>query len=344
MKFKDLKYLAAFIAPVLAAVAIFKGGNWVWSVIVFAFVLVPILEQFLPQLSAEYEEEEKEARLASFFFDLLLIINIPIIYGLLYMLGINLGAGIYSNTETVGLVISLGIVLGASGINVAHELGHRGNKFYQFFAKVLLLPCLYIHFFIEHNRGHHMYVSTPEDPASARRGEVVYFFFIRSIVKSYAHAWALENKRLKGKWLSFSNKMIQFTLITAAYIATLFLLFAPLAATLLLVSGLISILLLETINYIEHYGLQRKKLENGRYERVMPHHSWNSNHIMGRIILYELTRHSDHHFQSSKEYQILEHHPNSPQLPLGYPASMLMALLPPVWFKVMDKRLPAAVV
>jgi alkane 1-monooxygenase len=163
-------------------------------------------------------------------------------------------------------------------------------------------------------------------------------------VKSYAHAWALENKRLKGKWLSFSNKMIQFTLITAAYIATLFLLFAPLAATLLLVSGLISILLLETINYIEHYGLQRKKLENGRYERVMPHHSWNSNHIMGRIILYELTRHSDHHFQSSKEYQILEHHPNSPQLPLGYPASMLMALLPPVWFKVMDKRLPAAVV
>jgi len=275
------------------------------------------------------------------FFDVLLYINLPIIYGVIIGFVFWLNTGSHETYELVGNVLSVGTLLGANGINVAHELGHRFNKVENIIAQGLLLPSFYMHFFVEHNLGHHKNVATVEDPSTARFNESIYVFWVRSTVHSYVHAWKLEAARLKragSKPFSLKNKMISFTLLQLAYLG-LILAYTSLEITLImLLTGMIGFLLLETINYIEHYGLQRKKLKNGRYERVRPRHSWNSNHELGRIVLYELTRHSDHHFISSKKYQVLEHHAESPQLPFGYPTSMLLSLLPPMWFKVMNKK------
>jgi len=239
------------------------------------------------------------------------------------------------------MTLSVGIVLGA-GINVAHELGHKKGKLEQLIAKLILLPNLYMHFIIEHNRGHHVHIATPEDPATSRKGEMIYTFWLRSSIFSYISAWKLEAKRLKKEnksIVSLSNEMIVFQLIQISYLALIFAFFGMTVMLFSIAIAIVGFLLLETINYIEHYGLVRSKLPNGRYERVDMRHSWNSNHEIGRIVLYELTRHSDHHFKANRKYQVLRHHDESPQLPLGYPGSMLMSFLPPLWFYVMNRKL-----
>lgn len=341
MKWTDLKYLAAYIIPLLAFTGVNLGGYWTYSAFVFAFVMVPLIEPLLSSSSDNYTEDEITSRISSVFFDGLLLLNIPIIYGLIIYFIYSYEISNHSIPETVGLILSFGTMMGACGINVAHELGHRKSKALQFAGKVLLLPCLYNHFFIEHNRGHHKHIATDEDPASALKNENIYSFWIRSVYNSYINAWKLESKRLGNKYLSLKNEMIIYTMLTFSYIAIVYLATSFSLVLIMLAMGVTSFLLLETINYIEHYGLRRKKLENGRYERVQPIHSWNSNHYLGRIILYELTRHSDHHYLANKEFQILEHHQDSPQLPLGYPSCMLMSLVPPLWFKVMNERLPS---
>jgi alkane 1-monooxygenase len=260
---------------------------------------------------------------------------------MLFLFSINEFA--YSTIEYIGLVFSLGVVLGGLGINVAHELGHRATKFEQFLAKALLLPSAYMHFFIEHNYGHHKNVSTLEDPASARFNESVYMFWLRSVIFSYISAWKIEKKRLerkKQKFFSLNNGMVRFTLITILFYGIVFIFFGWFAFLLFTASSVFGFLLLETVNYIEHYGLARRKLNENRYEKVSPIHSWNSNHIIGRIMLFELSRHSDHHYKPAKKYQLLDHHENSPQMPTGYPGMMLLSLIPPLWFAIMNKRIP----
>lgn len=338
---KGIKYISAYIVPVLCLVGILNGGFYVWGSVLFAFVFVPILEPLLQKDSISYSLDEKKSRLSNSFFDLLLYLNVPVIFTLLFMFLYRTDMGFYSTGEIVGLVFSLGVTLGACGINVAHELGHRDVKWEQFLSKVLLLPSQYMHFFIEHNRGHHKFIATDEDSASAKYKEPLYVFWVRSIVGQYKNAWQLESQRLKRAGHSFfgiQNEMIIFTLLQISFIVLVAFLFSPSIAGIYLGIAVISFLLLETINYVEHYGLRRKKQANGRYETVQVWHSWNSNHKFGRIILYELTRHSDHHYQSNKKYQILEHKDQAPQLPYGYPSSMLLALVPPLWFKVMNKR------
>jgi alkane 1-monooxygenase len=205
-----------------------------------------------------------------------------------------------------------------------------------------LLPALYQHFFVEHNRGHHKHVATDADPASARRGDVVFAFWWRSVWGSWWSAWAIQKDDLQraGKpFWSWHNEMLRFTLSQVAWLLGIYICFGLSGLLGAMAVALIGILLLETINYVEHYGLRRKKLPSGRYEPVSPRHSWNSNHEIGRIFLYELTRHSDHHYKSTRKYQVLRHIDESPQLPFGYPSSVLLALVPPLWFWVMDRRL-----
>jgi len=200
---------------------------------------------------------------------------------------------------------------------------------------------LYMHFFIEHNRGHHRHVATPLDPATSRKGQTIYAFWIRSTVLSWWHAWELEAERLRRSdqpVFSFQNEMLRFQLIQLAYLTVTFLFFGLTGLWVAIAAAIFGFLMLETVNYIEHYGLLRSKNAAGRYEPVLPIHSWNSNHELGRIFLYELTRHSDHHYRASRKYQILRAYEESPQLPMGYPACMIMALVPPLWFGVMDPR------
>ncbi|MCB0510526.1 MAG: alkane 1-monooxygenase, partial [Bacteroidetes bacterium] len=192
------------------------------------------------------------------------------------------------------------------------------------------------------NRGHHKNVSTPDDPASSKEGEIVYFFWIRSVVGGYISAWHLENERLKnlGKSaFSINNEMIWYHLIQGSFLLALYLVFGWIPMLSFIASAIFGFLLLETVNYIEHYGLRRKKNEYGAWEKTLPIHSWNSNHPFGRILLFELTRHSDHHYIANRPYQILRHFDESPQMPTGYPGMMVISLIPPLWFWIMAKEI-----
>jgi len=338
---RDLKYLLAYLLPVSGIVAIYFGGIWSFSTFFFAYIMIPTLELLMPGTTSNFEEAEEEERLKSGFFDVLLWLNVPLLYFILGYYFYTISMGELLIYELLGMTIGVGMICGALGINVAHELGHRTTWHDRVMSKTLLLSCFYMHFSIEHNLGHHKHVATDEDPASSRLGETVYAFFIRSVRDSYLSAWKIEHTRLRRtglKIVSIQNEMIRFQVIQLLYFMAIGLIFGWIPALFAVVVGIMGFLMLETINYVEHYGLRRKKLASGRYEKVQPHHSWNSNHTIGRILLYELTRHSDHHFKANRKYQILRHFDETPQMPYGYPASMLMAWLPPLWFRVMNKE------
>ena len=344
---KDLKYLAAFSIPLSAFLGLYLHGYWVWATPLFAFVCIPILELIFPVDTDNFSETEVESRLKRKVFDWLLYLNLPIVFGLVAYGLFWVSNNNIETYEFAGLIISVGIVLGVNGINVAHELGHRQTTNERFLGKALLLPSFYMHFFIEHNYGHHLHAATPEDPATARYNQSVYSFWLTSTVRQYFSAWRIQKRLLKNNnqsFLSTKNDMLWYTVFQILYLLVVFLFFSKTGFVFALAAGVVGFFLLETVNYIEHYGLLRLQTKSGRYERVREMHSWNSNHVIGRIVLYELTRHSDHHYKSSKKYQILDCHDESPQMPFGYPTSMVLAMLPPLWFKIMNKRVPKSMI
>lgn len=336
----DAKYLVAYIAPLAALGGFQAGGIWSPGAMYVAFVLIPLVELFSRGSAVNHPAGEEPFRSGQRVFDLLLYLNLPILYGLLILYASRILSGTLSTGEWVGMTLNMGLIVGVCGINVGHELGHRARPAERFMAWLLLLPALYMHFYIEHNRGHHRWVATPLDPATARRSESIYAFWWRSISGGWINAWKLETQRLRREGLPpwhYRNQMLAFQGLQALYLGGWFVWGGWAGLLAAVAAALVGVLLLESINYIEHYGLQRKPLPDGRYERVMPRHSWNSDHHLGRIFLYELTRHSDHHYLASRKYQVLRHFDESPQLPLGYPGSILLALLPPLWFQVMDR-------
>lgn len=341
---RDWKYLAAYVVPASAGVALWLGGGWAWSTVVLVFGILPLFEQILPQSTANTPEVDEPARTARPLFDWLLYLNVPIVFGTAFAYFEVVTSQALGTWEWLGMTLSAGIVLGANGINVAHELGHRSQRSEQWLAQALLLPNLYQHFFVEHNLGHHKHVATDRDPASARKGQNVYAFWWQSVIGSWQSAWQIERQRLSQQGQPFwgwHNQMLRFSLAQAGWLVLVGLVWGWAVLPSALAVALVGVLLLETVNYIEHYGLRRRLLPSGRPEPVSPCHSWNSDHELGRIFLYELTRHSDHHFKATRKYQILRHLDESPQLPAGYPASMLLALAPPLWFWVMNPRVPA---
>lgn len=341
MKRRELKYLLAYPLSLLPLIGLAFHGPFTWATVLVAFGLLPLIEIFNSGTPVNLSEEEEQDERLRPIFDWLLYLNIPILWAtlLIYFWQVtNLQFAIW---EFIGLTFSVGIICGTLGINVAHELGHRKKKSERLMAQILLLGSLYQHFFIEHNRGHHRWVATPQDPATARKGEWLYAFWFRSMFGGFINAWKLESKRLHGAWFSWHNLMLRFFVLEIAVVLAVGVVFSWNAAAAFLVVALLGGLLLESVNYLEHYGIQRRMIRPGVYEPVSPKHSWNSDHPVGRIVLYELTRHADHHYRSSRKYQVLRHVDNSPQLPTGYPGMLLLSLVPPLWFKVMDKRIPS---
>jgi len=339
----DIKYICAYTIPATALLGLYLQGIYSFITPLYAFGFIPVLELFTPASPKNLTPAQINNKNKQKIFDWMLYLNLPIIYGVLLYTLITCSSANLQTYELVGIIISTGIVLGTNGINVGHELGHRFTP-ERFIGKALLLPSFYMHFYIEHNFGHHQKVATPEDPATAKYNQTVYLFWITSTIKQYMNAWTIQSKLLIKKdkrFMSIYNDMLWYLLITACYLVSIYYFFEFFGVKIALLSGSVGFLLLETINYIEHYGLIRAKKASGRYERVREVHSWNSNHTLGRILLYELTRHSDHHHRASKKYQILDHHDQSPQLPFGYPSSMVMSLIPPLWFFVMNKHVPA---
>lgn len=339
---RSFKYLSPLTLYLTAWLGFFFQGFWVWIPLIYAFVLIPFVEWLIKPNTQNLTEAEKEISRTNKWYDWMLYIIVPVQYGTLSYFFYVLQTENVTNTELAGLIGSMGLLCGTFGINVAHELGHRKNRFEILLAKLLLATSLYMHFYIEHNKGHHKNVATPEDPSSARRNEPIYFFWFRTIIFSYTSAWkiAIQDCKKKGHLiLGMRNEMIQAHLFQGMLIGGIAWFFGFNILCYFLIAAIIGILLLETVNYIEHYGLVRNKTNHGNYERALPHHSWNSSHPLGRVMLFELSRHSDHHYMASKKYQLLEHHEDAPQLPTGYPGSMLLSLIPPLWFSIMNKRI-----
>lgn len=339
---KAIKYLAPLSFYALAFISFTQTGIYCWLALFYAWVFIPAIELVVKPNTVNMTAIEEDVAKQNAWYDYVLYIIAFIQLPTLFFFLNQMKDTSLSFADVFARVWTMGLLCGTFGINVGHELGHRQNKFEQALANVLLLSSLYMHFFIEHNKGHHKHVATPQDPSSARKGEMIYTFYFRTIIFSYISAWKIANEectKKHGTIFSLNNSMVQIHIIQLAFTAIVFYFFGGMIGSYFLMAAFIGILLLETVNYIEHYGLSRKEVSVGKFERAMPHHSWNSNHIIGRLMLFELSRHSDHHYLASRKYQILRHHQTSPQMPTGYPGMMLLSLVPPAWFYIMHKQM-----
>ncbi len=339
----DFKYLMAYSIPLTALVGLYFGGYWLFTTPFYIFVIIPAVELILTRYGVDELETHRAEKGIHSLFDLMLYLNIIIVFGLLIYSLTKIITFEYFSIEFLGLLLSMGLVMASNGINVAHELCHRTKTLERFFGKFLLIPSLYMHFYLEHNYGHHLKVATKEDPVTAKYNEPIYIFWISAIKGELLGAIKIQKNRLKinnNSFFSIYNDMFWYGIIQLSYILLVFILFGLKGLIFCFLAALFSVLMFESVNYIEHYGLLRKKLSSGRYERVQERHSWNSNHIFGRIVLYELTRHSDHHRIAETEYQNLNSIDHSPQLPYGYPTSILLSFIPVIWFKLMNPRVP----
>ena len=348
---KRIGFLTAFIIPTLVVIGFYSGGAWNFITMIFVFVMIPLADFLIGEDPENMDDAQALIISEKFYYRL-----ITYIWAIFQLLFLFWGAWVIATTslttvEWVGFTFSFALVSGGIGITVAHELGHKKSKAERFYSRLILMTVCYMHFYIEHNRGHHVYVATPRDPATSRKGEHFYKFWVRSVVGSYFSAWKIEKSRLERKGLnaiSAKNEMIWYTLLPILFAglltgaASLWVgTFVWQVPVFFFAQSFLAFSLLEIVNYIEHYGIVRREIAPGKYERVNPMHSWNSNHRLSNFFLFQLQRHSDHHANAIKRYQVLKHYDESPQLPSGYPAMIMMAAFPPLWFKWMNPKLKA---
>ena len=340
---RKIKFLLAFTLPIVAVFGFTHTGWLSLAPIYMVFGVFPFLELLLPIDSANIEEKMAADEKDAAFYDWLLYIAFAV-----YLVTFAYFFSIIQHTpfgtfEFWSRVVTMGLLCSIFGFNIGHELSHRVNDpFAYFIGQALLLSVINLHFIPYHIGGHHLNVGKPSDPSTATKGEWLYTFWLRSQIGGYFQAWQIEKKRAilqRHTPYSLHNRMVKYTLVTIIYLAILLFVLGQYAFGVYLIAVLISTFLLEAINYIEHYGLARKRLPDGRYEPVRHHHSWNSDHVFGRALMFNLSRHSDHHYNGSLKYQVLKSLPNTPQMPIGYPAMVVLALLPPLWFYVMHRRL-----
>lgn len=348
---KKIGFFTAFIVPSATIIGFYLGGGWNALAIGLVFILIPLADYIIGQDPENLSEDESLQIAEAYYYRLITFVWTFFQVGFLLWGSYVVASVPLLWWEWILFTFSFALVTGGIGITVAHELGHKKSQIEQFYAKVLLMTVCYMHFIIEHNRGHHVHVATPKDPATSRKNEGFYGFWLRSVVGSYRSAWELEGQRLKRKVIPFwswKNKMIGYSLFPFIFCAVLCIIAyaigcsqAWLIIPFFLFQSFLAFSLLEIVNYIEHYGIVRKEIAPGRYERVNPMHSWNSNHRLSNYFLFQLQRHSDHHANAIKRYQVLKHYNESPQLPSGYPAMILLASFPPLWFKWMNPKLKA---
>ena len=331
--------------PILAAQLALSTGLHVfwWFGPLFAFGVIPFLDTLIgddrdnpPEAVVPHLERERYYRLIVY---LATLVEYVAFFACVWIVGTHALAWY----DYVGFALSLGAATGIS-INTAHELGHKTDRFERWLAKITLAPVAYGHFYVEHNRGHHVRVATAEDPASARYGESFWAFLPRTVTGSIRSAWRLEKARLErlghSPW-TWRNEVLHAWAMTVVVWGIAIAMAGKVVIPFLVIQAVYGASLLEVVNYVEHYGLGRRKLPNGRYERCTPQHSWNSNHVVTNLFLYQLQRHADHHANPTRSYQALRHFDDSPQLPAGYATMILFAYVPPLWYRVMNPRVVA---
>ncbi|MGW5383606.1 alkane 1-monooxygenase [Nocardia sp. NPDC003963] len=312
---------------------------WIGPILVL--VVIPVLDIAVGSDGSSPRDEDYEALSNDRYYRWCTFLFLPMQFIGLAVAGYMWAGSELALVDKLGLTVTLGIVSGI-GINAAHEFGHRVERLERWLAKVALAQSAYGHFFVEHNRGHHVRVATPEDPASSRFGESLWAFIPRSVTGGFRSALVLERERLsrKGKtWFSWDNHLLQAWSMSLVLFGVMILFFGPVVIPFLVLQAAIGIGLLETVNYLEHYGLLRALRPDGRYERCSPRHSWNSDRLVTNVFLLHLQRHSDHHANPGRRYQTLRSSQEAPQLPFGYATMILLAAVPPLWRAVMDRRL-----
>lgn len=332
---KVLRYGVIYTLAMLFVLTAFAGSAWPLLVPVIVFGLIPVLDVWIGPDGAEQEPR-------TFLHDFALRIWVPLQLSLVVLSLWLLPQR--SPLEVLALAFSLGIVTGAGGINIAHELMHRKAKGDRALAEILMTSVTYPWFCVEHVLGHHRWVATPRDPATSRLGESVYAFLPRSILGGLVGFVQIEREyagRRGIRWWSLSDRRMRYTLTSVAMYAAVLALGGWVAVGAFVIQSAVAVILLEVINYVEHYGLVRAELEPGRYERVAPKHSWNSTQWLTNAFLFNLQRHADHHAFASRPYWELRPWPEAPQLPRGYATMVVVAMVPPLWFRWMNPRVAA---
>ncbi len=345
---KRYAWLLGILVPLLPFIAWGLASLTGLAVFWFAgplivFVVIPLLDFAIgpdaknpPDAALARLEDDRYYRWCTFAY-------LPLQYASLVLACWCWGRSELSLVSKVGLTLTVGCV-GGIAINTAHELGHKRDNVERWLSKIALAQSAYGHFYVEHNRGHHVRVATPEDPASSRFGESFYAFWPRTVAGSFVSSCEVERKRLRlvgSSFWTWKNDLLNAWAMTVVLYGALVVAFGRAIIPYLLVQAVIGFSLLEVVNYLEHYGLLRQRGADGRFERCLPSHSWNSNHVVSNVFLYHLQRHSDHHAHPTRRYQALRSFDKAPNLPSGYATMILVALVPPLWRRVMDHRVAA---
>lgn len=326
-----LPFLSMFTFPAVTVASAWAGGLWLLAPPVLLYVLLPLLDRVLGP-----DRENREPAAPTWVYRLVPRLFVPVQLATAAFLMVR--ATQVGPVEAVALVL-VGGLAAVVGINVAHELMHRAGRLDHSLSVVLMSMAGYPHFVIEHVHGHHRHVATALDPASSRLGEGLWAYLPRTLAGGLRSAWTIERNRTNVSF-GWGNRVVRWwALLLGALLVGVVV--QPVAAAWFVGQAVVATVILECINYVEHYGLARREVAPGRFERTRPHHSWNSPERVTNWYTLNLQRHSDHHAYAGRPYELLRHHDDAPQLPAGYPLMMLLALVPPLWFRVMNPRVEA---
>jgi len=337
-----ISFSMVYLVPLSVILGYWLGGIFTFTTPVFVFGVVPLLDVIIGKDTRNPSEKEAKQLETALGYRALTWCCAPLQAAVVFWGANVVSKGSLTFVELAGLTLSIGISSGILGINVAHELAHRVNgKMEPVLSKIMLWTTLYMHWGQEHLVGHHRWVATLEDPATARLGESFYAFWPRTVGNGFNKAWEFGAKKMKNKNLpvwSFKNSMAVAIFAQIALVVGIAAFFGAMGVIYFILQSIIAFSLLEVVNFIEHYGLVRNQNADGTYEPVTPLHSWNSSNWLTNRFLFNLQRHSDHHYKPGNRYQILRHFDESPQLPTGYAGMILLAVTPPLWRKYMDPK------
>jgi len=336
---ENLPYLLPYFIPITMVIGFLQGESWPFRIVLLMFALVTILDLLIGDGARSAADEPSGAISRYFFRHFALWMWLPaqaaiVIFGLLTVTGKSIHW-----FEMLAIMLCIGMTGGMLSTPAAHELMHRRSRFERMLAEIQMSLLSYTHFCVEHVQGHHARVGTPEDPATARIGESLYAFYLRAILGSFASAWKMEADRLRRQNRSVAsprNRVVRGWLLVALIYVGVAYFFGVAGILFFLGQSVIGFSIVETFNYVQHYGLLRNKRADGRYERPTHMHSWNSNHPVSNWFILNLGRHSDHHCHAEKSYGALRRLDETPQLPTGLYGMWILALFPPLWFAVMD--------
>jgi len=340
-----LPYTISLLLPPLVVASTLRGGWWTWLAPVVLYVAMPIVDALVRADHVHHHPDEAERLGRQWGYRALTWAWVPLQTALVAWAIAHAASHPLSGVELAGLIVSVGSVTGGIGITYAHELVHRTGRFELLLADCLLAQVSFPQFAVEHVHGHHRHVATPLDASTARRGESLYRFLARSIAGGIATVWRIEAERLGRRHATIwspANRAIRYAFTMALLVGAVGWWAGPVGLLVFLGQSAVAIVLVQGINYVEHYGLTRREIAPGRYERVEACHSWDSSHRITNWLLINLARHADHHLAASKRFQTLDTTTHAPQLPAGYATMMMVALVPPLWRRVIDPRLPPA--